>query len=70
MLIFDPETERVLGVGIVGKHARDMIPKAVLAVEILAVAKDVSLTIHPHLNYLETLMKVDEVLYGMPTHLY
>lgn len=69
-LIFDPETERVLGVGIVGKHAGDMIPEAALAVEMAAVAKDVSLTIHPHPTLSETLMEAAEVLYGEATHIY
>lgn len=69
-LIFDPETERVLGVGIVGKHAGDMIPEAVLAVEMAAVARDVSLTIHPHPTLSETLMEAAEVLYGEATHIY
>ena len=69
-LIFDPETERVLGVGIVGKHAGDMIPEAALAVEMAAVAKDVSLTVHPHPTLSETLMEAAEVLYGEATHIY
>ena len=69
-LIFDPETERVLGVGIVGKHAGDMIPEAALAVEMAAVARDVSLTIHPHPTLSETLMEAAEVLYGEATHIY
>lgn len=69
-LIFDPDTERVLGVGIVGKHAGDMIPEAALAVEMAAVAKDVSLTIHPHPTLSETLMEAAEVLYGEATHIY
>ncbi|MFP4294073.1 MAG: dihydrolipoyl dehydrogenase [Cyclobacteriaceae bacterium] len=69
-LIFDPESERVLGVGIVGKNAGDLIPEAVLAVEMAAVAKDVSLTIHPHPTLSETLMEAAEVLYGEATHIY
>jgi dihydrolipoamide dehydrogenase len=69
-LIFDPDTERLLGVGIVGKHAGDMIPEAALAVEMAAVAKDVSLTVHPHPTLSETLMEAAEVLYGEATHIY
>lgn len=69
-LIFDPETERVLGVGIAGKNAGDMIPEAVLAVEMAAVAKDFSLTIHPHPTLSETLMEAAEVIYGQATHIY
>ncbi|MEK6477995.1 dihydrolipoyl dehydrogenase [Catalinimonas sp. 4WD22] len=69
-LIFDPETERILGVGIVGKSAGDLIPEAVLAVEMAAVAKDFSLTIHPHPTLSETIMEAADVLYGHATHIY
>jgi len=69
-LIFDPETERILGVGIAGKNAGDMIPEAVLAVEMAAVAKDFSLTMHPHPTLSETLMEAADVLYGQATHIY
>ncbi|MCA9251055.1 MAG: dihydrolipoyl dehydrogenase [Phycisphaerae bacterium] len=47
-ILFDPETQRVLGVGIVGPHAGEMISEAVLAIEMGAVAADLSLSIHPH----------------------
>lgn len=69
-LLIDPKTERILGVGIVGKHAGDLIPEAVLAVEMAAVAKDLSLTIHPHPTLSETLMEAAESLYGQATHIY
>ena len=69
-LIVDPETERILGVGIVGKSAGDLIPEAVLAVEMAAVAKDLSLTIHPHPTLSETLMEAADALFGQSTHIY
>jgi dihydrolipoamide dehydrogenase len=55
--IIDPESERVLGVGIVGAHAGDLISEASLAVEMGATTTDVALTIHPHPTLSETLME-------------
>ena len=69
-LVIDPETERILGVGIAGKHAGDMIPEAVLAVEMAALASDLSLTIHPHPTLSETIMEAAEAFYGISTHYY
>lgn len=69
-LIIEPETERILGVGIAGKNAGDLIPEGVLAVEMAAVAKDFALTIHPHPTLSETLMEAAEALYGQSTHVY
>ena len=56
-LLFDPETERVLGVGIVGAGAGEMIAEGVLAIEMAALASDVALTIHPHPTLSETVME-------------
>ncbi|NOX59126.1 MAG: dihydrolipoyl dehydrogenase [Planctomycetes bacterium] len=47
-ILFDPETQRVLGVGIVGPHAGELISEAVLAIEMGAVAADLALSVHPH----------------------
>ncbi len=69
-LIIEPETERILGVGIAGKSAGDLIPEGVLAVEMAAVAKDFTLTIHPHPTLSETLMEAAEALYGQSTHVF
>ncbi len=69
-LILDPESERILGVGIAGKNAGDLIPEAVLAIEMATFAKDLSLTIHPHPTLSETLMEAADVLYGQATHIY
>ncbi|HMD49510.1 MAG TPA: dihydrolipoyl dehydrogenase, partial [Bryobacteraceae bacterium] len=55
-LIVDPHTERVLGVGIVGAGAGELIAEGVLAVEMAALASDVAMTIHPHPTLSETLM--------------
>jgi dihydrolipoamide dehydrogenase len=69
-LIFDPATERVLGVGIVGAGAGELIAEGTLAIEMAALAKDVALTIHPHPTLSETLMQSAEVFFGTSTDLY
>jgi len=69
-LILDPKTERVLGVGIVGAGAGELIAEGVLAIEMAALAKDVALTIHPHPTLSETVMESAEVFYGTSTHIY
>ena len=69
-LLIDPETERVLGVGIAGSGAGEMIAEGVLAVEMAATATDVRLSIHPHPTLSETIMESAEVFFGQSTHLY
>jgi dihydrolipoamide dehydrogenase len=69
-LILDPQTERVLGVGIVGAGAGELIAEGVLAVEMAAVAKDLALTIHPHPTLSETIMESAEVFFGTSTDIY
>src|SRR6516225_7468158 len=67
-LIIDPDTERILGVGIVGAGAGELIAEGVLAVEMGATAKDLSLAVHPHPTLSETLMEAAEAFYGHATH--
>ncbi len=69
-LILDPQTERVLGVGIVGAGAGELIAEGVLAVEMAAVAKDIAMTIHPHPTLSETIMQSAEVFFGTSTDIY
>ena len=69
-LILDPETERVLGVGIVGAGAGELIAEGVLAVEMAALARDIALTIHPHPTLSETVMQSAEVFFGTSTDIY
>ena len=69
-LLIDPKTERVLGVGIVGAGAGELIAEGVLAIEMCALAADMALTIHPHPTLSETLMEAAEVFYGHATHIY
>jgi dihydrolipoamide dehydrogenase len=69
-LVIDPDTERVLGVGITGVGAGDLIAEGVLAVEMAALASDVGLSIHPHPTLSETIMEAAEVFYGQATDIY
>jgi dihydrolipoamide dehydrogenase len=69
-LVIDAKTERVLGMGIAGVGAGDMISEGALAIEMGALASDVRLTIHPHPTLSETLMEAAEVFYGQSTHVY
>ncbi|MCE9563807.1 MAG: dihydrolipoyl dehydrogenase [Planctomycetes bacterium] len=68
-MLIDPESKRVLGVGIVGAGAGEMISEGVLAVEMGAVARDVMESIHPHPTLSETVMESAELAYGGATHL-
>src|SRR5205807_5807218 len=68
-LIIEPETERILGVGIVGHGAGELISEGALAIEMGATAKDVALTVHPHPTLSETLMEAAEAFYGHATHI-
>ncbi len=67
-LIIEPETERILGVGIVGAGAGELISEGALAVEMGATARDLAETVHPHPTLSETLMECAEVFYGTATH--
>ncbi|WKZ69085.1 MAG: dihydrolipoyl dehydrogenase [Melioribacteraceae bacterium] len=69
-LIIDPETERILGMGIVGAGAGELIAEGTLAVEMAALAKDVALTIHAHPTLSETVMESAESYFGEATHIY
>ena len=69
-LVIDPKTERVLGVGIVGPGAGELIAEGTLAVEMGANASDLKLTIHAHPTLSETLMESAEVFFGHATHVY
>ncbi|HLB91595.1 MAG TPA: dihydrolipoyl dehydrogenase [Terriglobales bacterium] len=69
-LLIDPQTERVLGVGIVGVGAGELIAEGVVAIEMAALAKDVALSIHPHPTLSETLMEAAEVFFGTSTDIY
>jgi dihydrolipoamide dehydrogenase len=69
-LVIEPGTERILGVGIVGSGAGELIAEGVLAVEMAANATDLKLSIHPHPTLSETIMEAAEVFFGQSTHVY
>ncbi len=68
-IIVDPETETVLGFGIVGRNAGEMIAEGALAVEMGAVVQDLALTVHAHPTLSETEGEVAELFLGQPTHI-
>jgi len=69
-LVLDAEYGRILGVGICGVGAGELISEGVLAVEMGAVAEDMAGSIHPHPTLSETLMEAAESFHGQPTHIY
>ena len=69
-LILDAESGQVLGMGIVGPGAGELIAEGVLAVEMGALASDVMLSIHPHPTLSETVMEAAGSFYGQSTHIY
>jgi dihydrolipoamide dehydrogenase len=68
-MIVEPESKRVLGIGIVGIGAGEMIAEAVLAIEMGAVARDIAESIHAHPTLSETIMESAELALGAATHL-
>ena len=69
-LLVDPETERILGMGIVGPGAGELIAEGVLAVETAAVARDLAESIHAHPTLSETIMESAEASFAQATHVY
>lgn len=67
-LVIDPETERLLGVGIVGAGAGELISEGVLAIEMGATARDLAESVHPHPTLSETIAEAAEAFYGTATH--
>jgi len=69
-LVVDPQSERILGMGIVGSGAGEMIAEGVLALEMGANITDVGLSIHPHPTLTETIMEAADMFHGNATHFY
>ncbi len=69
-LVLEKGTGRILGVGIAGSGAGELIAEGVLAIEMGATAEDLKLVIHPHPTLSETLMESAEVFFGQSTHVY
>lgn len=69
-LVIEPESERILGLGITGHGAGELISEGVVAIEMGATARDLADSIHPHPTLSETLMECAELFYGHATHLH
>jgi dihydrolipoamide dehydrogenase len=69
-ILSEPGTDRILGVGICGPGAGELIAEGVLAIEMAANLTDLKLTIHPHPTLSETVMEAAEVFFGHSTHVY
>jgi dihydrolipoamide dehydrogenase len=69
-LILEPETHRVLGVGIVGHGAGELIGEGTVAVEMGATANDLAAIVHPHPTLSETVMEAAEAFFGHSTHVH
>lgn len=68
-MIIDPDSQRVLGVGIVGREAGEMISEGVLAIEMGALAEDLALSMHPHPTLSEAEEEAAEAFLGSSTHI-
>lgn len=69
-LIFDADSGRLLGMGVAGRGAEDLIAEGVFAIEMGAVAEDLALTIHPHPTLSETVAEAAEAYLGLPIHIF
>jgi len=69
-ILFEPESKRVIGVGIVGCNASDLIGEAALSIEMGCYSEDIALTIHPHPTLTETFSNTAEVMEKTITDLY
>jgi dihydrolipoamide dehydrogenase len=69
-ILSEPDTDRILGVGICGPGAGELIAEGALAIEMAANLTDLKLTIHPHPTLSETVMEAAEVFFGQSTHFY
>ena len=68
-VLIDPETGRILGLGIAGRHTEGMISEGVLAIEMGALAQDLALSVHPHPTLSETVGEAAEIFLGSVTHM-
>ncbi|HBB53359.1 MAG TPA: dihydrolipoyl dehydrogenase, partial [Legionellales bacterium] len=69
-LLFCPSTKRILGAGIVGMNAGELITETCLAIEMECDVEDIALTIHPHPTLSETVAQASEMFAGSITDLY
>lgn len=68
-IIIDPDTQRILGVGIAGRNTEGLISEGVLAIEMGALAEDMALSVHPHPTLSETEGEAAEIFLGSATHI-
>ena len=69
-IIVDPETDLILGMGIVGEHASEMISEGNLAIEMGACLEDLIVSIHPHPTFSESIMEAAEMAAGGSVHVF
>jgi dihydrolipoamide dehydrogenase len=69
-IITDPKTDQVLGVGLCGPGAGELIAEGVIAVEMGATSKDIALSIHPHPTLTETISEAAETLHDLASHVF
>ena len=69
-ILCSPDKDKILGIGIVGENAGELISEAILAIEMNCIPEDLALTIHPHPTLSETLANAAEILNGTITDLY
>ena len=69
-MVVDAKDDRILGVGIVGANASDLIAEAALAIEAGLTAEDVALTVHAHPTLAESMMEVAEAVHGKAIHIF
>ena len=68
-ILTDPETERILGMGIAGEHASELIAEGSLAIEMGACLEDLIVSIHPHPTFSESIMEAAEAARNESVHL-
>jgi dihydrolipoamide dehydrogenase len=69
-IISDPDTQKILGVGMVGPQASELISEATLALQMGATLKDLMITVHPHPTISEAILEAAEVAAGTPIHIF
>ena len=69
-MVVDPETKQIVGVGIVGVGAGELIAEGVVAVEMGMTVSDMKMSIHPHPTVSETFGEAAELFFGECTHVY
>jgi dihydrolipoamide dehydrogenase len=69
-VIIDPATDQILGIGLVGAGAGELIAEGVVAIEMGATAKDLAMCIHPHPTLSETVGEAAELLHGLSSHIF